>query len=152
MFRRSAVALLAAVLLAGPAGAQEVPVDLQPARTQAIIAGAIAGGLDLAFGTYDLVIAGLERRPARFAAVAEMVVMVNQVVAGLSLGIYGLSQGDDLLLPVGALMAAVGGPLLLHAYWAIGHAAPPAHAVLLVPTTISDGVRAAPGLVAVGRF
>jgi hypothetical protein len=148
-----ALFIVAVMVTAAPARAQQMTAAPPTSHLQAIIAGAVAGGVDLAFITYDLTLSGLERKPSYLGGAIELTVMVLQLSIGISLAAYGGTRGDDLLIPVGALMAGVAVPLALHGYWAMNHAAPANRtSLLVVPAPISDGQRVGWGVAAMGRF
>ncbi len=139
--RGIALALAAALFFPSLRADARTPLD-----TETIVAGAIAGGLDLALVTFDLVQASRPGRPsARFAGI-ELTLMTIQLTLGISLlaslgdahaVVYDqfgnatvLQNNTSLIVPIGVLLTVAATGLGIHATWALRRA-DPSHASLM---------------------
>jgi hypothetical protein len=144
---RRAVALALAMMLFFPSLRADARTPLD---TETIIAGAIAGGLDLALTTVDLVMAGRGIKPSSRYAGIELTLMTIQLTLGISLlasisnahavvydqlGNPTVLQNDTgLIIPIGILLTVAATGLGIHATLALRRADPAQHASLsLVP-------------------
>lgn len=160
---RGARLALVTLLVLATLSAAPAPAAAQEAQKITVLAAAsVFAAADVFFIGYALALSERNRQPARGVVGAEVVVTTLQLASGLSLFFTGLQSDDrlasfglsrDVLLPVGALLAVVAVPLLLHGVRAgSSRVGTGMHSLQLVPGRIGDQRASGPGLLLVGRF
>jgi hypothetical protein len=143
--------MLSAVLVLSALAAAPRPARaLEDAQLEAAISGGVALGLVLGFGTYDLVIHERNQTPSRAAAIIETSAMSLQLALGISIAAVGIQRGDEVLLPVGTLMALVALPFLIHGTTSLR--ATQSVALRVTPTFASARGQTRAGVALVGAF